>query len=807
MASKTKAMKKNLFLLLFLIGQASWAQTVSPSKREVIGRDIGQLKGIKISGRITDAITGDALVGATVTVPELDMVKITDNNGGFELILDRAEYNLQFRYVGYETINYPITAVGDGRISLRMIQEDFQLDDVVIFGRDPEKNIRSTDMGSITLSMNTIRELPPFLGEIDIVRSLATLPGVSQVGEASSGLNVRGGGVDQNLIQFAGAPIYNPSHMFGLFTAFNADVVNDVTLYKAVVPARFGGRSSAILDILPKAGSVTKWGGDLMLSNYSGKLSVNGPVIKDKVSILGGFRISYINWFLNSLSNPTVRNSQANFYDGNLVISAPVSDKNEFTYSYYTSYDDFAFASDTTISWRNNAHTLQWKSRLSSKLSLEALGHYSLYNYGIFNQSGINDFDINSDIQDIGGKLFLGYNFSETNKVVFGGDFKQVNIQPGELIPTGTQQEILPKKVQNEIGQEAGVHFQHEFELGEKFGFSYGLRYDTYRYLGERVVRQYRENKPISDGSAIGETNYGAGEVIQTYDGLGPRASFRYSFNKASSVKLGYNKMYQFIHLISNTATIAPSDVWKLSDKFLEPQIADQYSVGYYNNFRGNIFETSIEVYYKDLQNVVEYKDGATLIMQNHLETELIPAEGRAYGIELYVKKNLGRLTGWVSYTYSRSLRRVITPFEEENINNGAWYASNFDKPHDLTLIGNYKVSTNTSVSATFAYSTGRPITFPEAKFDFSGNNLAYFDSRNQQRVPDFHRLDLATNFKLKGKGRFFDGEWTFSVLNVYGRKNPFSIFFDDVVGSPPQAFRLAILGVPLPSLSYAIKF
>lgn len=799
-------MKKILLLFIILLGQGAWAQTTTPPKREVIGRDIGQLKGIKISGRIIDEITGEALVGATVSVPELDLTRITDNNGAFELLLDRSEYNLQFRYVGYETIDYPITAVGDGRISIRMIQEDFQLDDVVIFGRDPEKNIRSTDMGAITLSMNTMRELPPFMGEVDIVRSLATLPGVSQVGEASSGLNVRGGGVDQNLIQFGGAPIYNPSHMFGLFTAFNADVVNDVTLYKAVVPAKYGGRSSAILDILPKTGGVSKWGGDLMVSNYSGKLSLNGPLIKDKVSILGGFRISYINWFLQTLSNPTVKNSNANFYDGNLIINAPLSDKNEFTYSYYTSYDDFAFSSDTTISWKNTAHSLQWKSKLSSKLSLEALGYYSLYDYGISNLSGINDFEIKSDIADLGGKVFLGYQLSSTGKLVFGGEFKQVNIQPGELIPSGTE-DILPKKVQDEAGREAAVHFQHEFEVGEKFGFSYGLRYDTYQYLGPRVVRQYEENQPVSDGSAIGETNYEDGEVIQTYGGLGPRASIRYSLSKASSIKLGYNKMYQFIHLISNTATIAPSDVWKLSDNFLEPQIADQYSLGFYNNFRGNIFETSIEVYYKDLQNVVEYKDGATLIMQNHIETELIPAEGQAYGVELYVKKNLGRLTGWVSYTYSRSLRRVITPYEEENINDGEWYASNFDKPHDLTLIGNYKVSTNTSISATFAYSTGRPVTFPEAKFEYSGNNLAYFDSRNQQRVPDFHRLDFAVNFKFKGQGRFFDGNWTFSLLNVYGRKNPFSIYFDDAAGAPPQALRLAILGVPLPSLSYAIKF
>ncbi len=460
-----------------------------------------------------------------------------------------------------------------------------------------------------------------------------------------------------------------------------------------------------------------------------------------------------------------------------------------------------------TFSWQNNAHSLQWKSKLSEKLKLEAVGFYSLYEYGIFNQSGLNDFEINSDIKDMGGRTFLNYTLSPTQSFTLGAEYKQVAIQPGELVPTGVTEDLLPKKVQNEAGQEMAAHFQHELEIGEKIGLSYGLRYDRYNYLGARTVRSYREGTPVSDGSAIGETNYAENELIQTYDGLAPRASFRYSFSKASSVKLGYNKMYQFIHLISNTATIAPSDVWKLSDGFLKPQIADQFSLGYYNNFKGNIFETSVEVYYKDLQNVVEYKDGANLILQNHLETELIPAQGQSYGMELYVKKNLGTLTGWISYTYSRSLRQVITPFEEENINNGAWYASNFDKPHDLTLIGNYKVSTNTSISATFAYSTGRPITFPDAKFDYSGNNLAYFKDRNQQRLPDFHRLDFSVNFKLKGEGKFFDGDWTFSVLNVYGRKNPFSIFFDDAPQQPPQAFRLALLGIPLPSLSYAISF
>lgn len=801
-------MVKKLQILIFLLFVLGTSDLIAQQKN-IIGRDIGQLKDIKISGRIIDEITGEPLSGATITVRELNKTEITSLNGSFNLVLDRAEYTLEIRYVGYETIIYPFVAVGEGRINLTMIQEDFTLDDVVIYGRDPEKNIRSTDMGAISISMNTLRELPPFLGEVDIIRSIATLPGVSQVGEASSGLNVRGGGADQNLIMFAGAPIYNPSHLFGLFTAFNPDVVNDFTLYKAIIPTKFGGRGSSILDISPKSGSLTEWGGDLMVGSVSGKVSLNGPVIKDKVSAKIGFRGSYINWLLNSLNSPTLRTSQANFNDVNGILYGEINENHNLTYSFYRSYDDFALASDTTISWTNLSHTLRYQGKFSEKFSLDATGFYTLYDFTIFNQSGINNFDLKSGIIDTGLRLNFTYALGENNRISFGGDTKSITINPGELIPgiVDGEASVLPQKVQSEFGLESGFYLQHEFELGEKLGFSYGVRYDTYQYLGPRTVNEYAPNLPLNPGNIIGETTYQDGDVIQSYDGWGPRVSMRYSLNPKTSIKGGYNKMYQFIHLISNTATIAPTDVWKLSDQFLKPQIVDQYSLGIYKNFKGNIFETSVEVYYKDIQNIVEYKDGAKLLLQNNLETEIIPGEGQAYGIEIYAKKNIGRLTGWASYTYSRALRRVITPFEEEIINDGEWFPSNFDKPHDLTLIGNYKIANNTSFSGTFSYSTGRPVTFPEAKFDFAGNSLAFFRNRNLQRIPDFYRLDVSLYFKLKGQGKFFDGDWTFAVMNVLGRKNPFSIFFADQPGSPPQAYRLAILGVPLPTLSYSLKF
>jgi hypothetical protein len=794
-----------LLLLLFSVCHL----TAYSQQKTVIGRDIGQLKDIKIGGRLTDQITGEALVGATITVRELNKTEVTNTNGSFNLVLDRAEYILEIRYVGYETIIYPFVAVGDGRITLTMIQEDFDLDDVVVFGSDPEKNIRSTEMGAVSINMNTLKELPPFLGEVDIIRSIATLPGVSQAGEASSGLNVRGGGADQNLILFAGAPVYNPSHLFGLFTAFNPDMVNEFTLYKAIIPTKFGGRGSSILDITPRSGSLDRWGGDLMVGTVSGKASLNGPIIKNHLSAKVGFRGSYINWLLNSLNNPDLRSSNANFNDMNGILYGEINENHNVTYSFYRSYDDFALASDTTISWTNMSHTLRYQGKFGERTNVDVIGFYTEYDFSIFNKSGINNFDLQSGIQDLGLRLNFTYNVGERNKISFGADTKQITIRPGDLIPLPSDGEssVLPQSVQNEFGRESGVYAQHELEFGEKFGISYGLRYDFYQYFGPRTVREYAPNLPISNGTVIGERTYGDGELIQSYDGLGPRASFRYSFDSKTSIKGGYNRMYQFIHLISNTATIAPTDVWKLSDQFFKPQIVDQLSLGVYKNFKGNIFETSVEVYYKDIQNVIDYKDGARLLLQNNLETEIIPGQGKAYGAEFYVKKNLGRTTGWASYTYSRTFRRVITPFEEEIVNDGEWYPANFDKPHDLTLIGNYKLATNASFSATFSYSTGRPVSFPEAKFDFAGNSLAYFPNRNLQRLPDFHRLDISFNFKLKGEGLFYQGDWTFAIMNVYGRKNPYSIFFADQPGSPPQPYRLAILGVPLPTLSYSVKF
>lgn len=772
----------------------------------IVGKESGELRDFKVTVRVIDDITGESLIGATVIIPESNLQGITNENGNIYFTLIRADYPIQVRYVGYEPLNFKFRVINDGRLLIRMREVNLELDNIVIYGRDPEQNIKSTDMGAATLSISSLKEMPAFMGEIDIIKSMATLPGVSQVGEAAAGFNVRGGGQDQNLILYAGAPIYNPSHLFGVFTAFNADAISNVVLNKSVVPAKFGGRGSSIMEITTRGGNLNKWNTDLMLSTFSAKASFDGPIVKDRVSALIAARGSYVNWLLGSLSNPDLRNSAANFYDMNVILTGAINDKNIITYSFYNSYDDFALASDTTISWTNRSHSLRYQSTLSDKLDMDITAYSTLYEFTIFNQSGINNFDLNSGITDIGGKINFVYQLNPKNKINFGGESKILTIQPGELVPS-VNSNILAKKVQEENGRESAVYFQHEVDVSDKFAFSYGARYDMYQYFGGRLVNQYEEARPRNLGSVTGTIAYDEGELIKNYNGLSPRLSVRYSLSDKSSIKAGYNKMYQFIHLISNTATIAPTDFWKLSDQYLRPQIVDQYSVGFYKNLKGNIYETSVEVYYKDLQNIVEYKDGANLILQNSLETELVSGIGKAYGIEFFLKKNVGRLTGWAGYTYSRTLRQVVSPFEEEAINNGNWYPSNFDKPHDLTLVWNYKMGSFTSFSGTFSYSTGRPVTFPEAKFDYSTNVLAFFDQRNLQRIPDFHRLDLSLNFNLNTTKKLWAGDWTFTVMNVYGRRNPFSIFFNDVSGLPPQAFRLSILGVPIPTLSYALKF
>lgn len=797
-------MKKYIPLLatLFFISINSFAQN-----RITIGTPTNEYNVHNVYGKVISRRDKSSLPGVNLYIASLQKGVSTDVDGNFMIKLRKGAYDLSVTFIGYKESIVLINVVGDGRILIRLDEDLTQLEEVIVTGEAADANVSSTAIGRTSLTVESIKELPPFMGEVDILKTITLLPGVSTVGEASSGFNVRGGGSDQNLILLGGAVLYNPTHLFGLYSAFNSELVDNVTLYKGGIPAKYGGRTASIVDIKYKEGGMKNWAGEATVGSVSSKFSVNGPIIKDKLSVAVGGRVSYINYLLNLVDDPEIANSEAFFFDGNAIVTYRLNDNNKLSYSFYQSGDQFKLASDTAYRWQNQGHVFEWTHSFSDNFALNFSLVRSKYDFEIRNESNINSFSINSGILDDAVNLDFELGINEKNELSFGLQTKLMQIQPGELKPNDVQSAINPKILEPEKGLESAVYVQHDIELSDRLAISYGLRYNYYNYLGPKTIAEYEQFVPRSDETIISDSTYQTNEVISNYSGLEPRASMRWSFNSTTSLKLGYNRMYQYIQVISNTTSISPTDIWKLSDPYIEPQIVDQYSIGIFKNFRENIWETSIETYYKNIANIVEYKDGANLILKENLETELLSGIGRAYGIELYIKKKSGKLTGWFSYTYSRSLRQVNGAYPITSVNNGKWYPSNYDKPHDGTAVINYKFNQITSFSAIFTYSTGRSVTYPSAKFNYEGAEVAYFDNRNQNRAPDYHRLDLSLKFAFTAKKKIFQGDWVLAIYNVYGRKNAYSVFFDDVTGAPPQAFQLAVLGIPFPSLSYSLKF
>ncbi len=796
-------MLKNFTIIILLL--ASF--TSIAQKRIVVGKQAKREGLFRIDGKVIDIITGEPLVGVNVFLAAQKKGATTDKYGRFMLVLLNGNYDAQVSLVGYETLILPFTLRGNGILKIRLSEELLELEEVVIAAIGADQNIQSTDIGKSTITIETIEALPPFAGEIDVLKSIVLLPGVTSVGEASSGFSVRGGNSDQNLILLGGAPLYNPSHLFGFFSSFNSDIISDVTLYKGGIPAKYGGRGSSILDLHFKTGNFNDWSGKASIGFISTKIVADGPIVKDKLSLIVAGRTSYSNWILNSIKDADISNSAASFYDVNGIVNYQMNSKNDFSYSFYRSFDDFKFASDTSFLWTNQNHVFKWNHEFNDKLLLDLSFARTAYNFNIQNKAGFSNFELKSSIIDQGASLGLTYEIGEGNVVSLGLQSKELRINPGEMIPLNSGSSVSAKFTEEEKGLESGAYIQHDIDITQQLSLTYGLRYSQFRYLGSNTIFEYEEFRPRREESIINQLNFTNNETIKMFDGLEPRFALRWALNTSSSIKLGYNRMFQYIHLISNTTTIAPTDVWKLSDPHIAPEEVNQYSIGLFKNFRKNSIETSVEAYYKDLDNIVEYKDGAELILSDHLETELLNGTGKSYGLELYLKKKTGRLTGWVSYTWSRSKRQVIGAYPEEIINKGEWFPSNFDKPHDLTVVAEYWLGNNVKFSSIFTYSTGRPVTYPSAKFRYGRSQLAFYENRNLNRVPDYHRVDVSLTFHFISNKRALKGDWVFSIYNLYGRKNAFSVFFDDAPRQPPQAYKLSVLGIPFPSLSYSFKF
>ena len=761
---------------------------------------------LRLNGYIRDANTNEPVIGVTVYVPSSQKGVSTDASGYFELNLPPGSYDIRLQSIGYQEDIQTVDLNRSTTVSFSLYEKTIQLEGVTISEKGADENISSTKMGTNQLSIKTIRTLPPFLGEVDIFRSLLLLPGVSTVGEGAAGFNVRGGSVDQNLILLDGVPVFNPNHFFGFFSSVNGDIVKNVTLHKGGISARYGGRLASIMEIDLKDGNNEQIKGSGGVGLISARLNVEGPIIKDKSTFVLSGRTSYSNWLLRQSKNPDLKNSEANFSDANAKLFHRFDDFNSLSVSGYFSTDGFKFAFDTTYQWQNLAGTFNWNHLFNDRLVGSLRGSVSRDQYDISSSQPQNSFNQNYNINQSTVQTDFSYFASERSKWDFGLTAQLYRVFPGQLSP-GEDSQINPVNLDLDQGLEYALYLNNEISVLPRVDLMMGLRWSHFHKLGPGTSFQYEAGLPRAENTITDTLQYGNRRPMKYYHGLEPRFSARIGIDNRSSIKVGYNRMRQYIHLISNTTAVTPIDIWKLSNNNLAPQISDQLAVGYFRNYRNNTIETSLELYYKKLTNILDYKDGADLFLNNLLEQELLAGEGKAYGAELMINKTMGRLTGWFSYTYSRTLQKFDGDYPELQINRGEYFPSNFDKPHEVTVSGTYRFSRRVTFSSNFTYSTGRPITLPEAKFSYDGYLVVQFSDRNKYRIPDYHRLDLSLTIEGNHKrDKNWHGSYTFSIFNVYGRKNPYSVFIKPN-GLLPQAYKLAVLGVVFPSFTYNFKF
>jgi hypothetical protein len=762
-----------------------------------------------VSGYVREGATGQGIVGATVYAENADQGTSSNLNGYFSFILPVGRNQLTINSLGFEDETRNVRIVSDGSLSVDMFEETARLEEITITEQAEDYNISSSQMSATRMDIQKVKKMPAFLGEVDLINSIELLPGVSVAGEGAAGFNVRGGDVGQNLILLDGIPIFNPSHLFGFFSAFNADLLKDATLYKGGIPARYGGRIASVLDVSLREGNLREFKGSGGIGVIASRLSLEVPLVKEKSTLMIGGRASYSDWILNRVDDLSIRNSDVSFYDANLKWTYRLNESHRIGLTGYLSNDDFTFAENTAYGYGNAGAAFNWDFLINQDwLSTVSLTH-SRFNYRV------------GDLQDSARATTLaaGFAISEIrwNLTRYWGDRHQVDVgahvsrydfEPGRLEPVGPFSLVTPIELDREQAWDVSVYASDAFDISERVSLTLGLRYNHYRAIGPGGEAVYEDGLPRSSGTIVDSLRYGRGETFATYQGFEPRAALRLGLNSRSSLKLSYNRLRQNMHLISNTTAITPTDIWKLSDRHVLPQIGDQYALGYFRNSFGNSIETSVEVYYKDIQNLVEYKDGAEILANQQLETDLLNGTGRAYGAEFYLAKNMGKLTGWLSYTYSRTLRRVEGVFPEEQVNQGEWYPSNFDKPHDFTVVGNLQLTRRVRIGFNFTYNTGRPVTLPVGSYRVGDQVIANFSKRNQYRIPDYHRLDIS--FSVDGnlkKKKKWDSSWTFAVYNLYGRNNPYSVFFVNDRGGSLSAYQLSILGRPFPSVTYNFKF
>jgi hypothetical protein len=749
-----------------------------------------------ISGTIKDAQTGESLIGATITTAELKQNGVVTNDYGFySLSLPAGNYTLQISYVGYAGIEVKINLHKNITINQGLSTGNNLKEVVVKGGAKGNENVSSPQMGVNKLDASMLNDVPVLLGEKDVLKTIQLLPGVKSTGDANTGYYVRGGGADQNLILLDGAPVYNATHLFGFFSIFNSDAIKDVALYKGGMPAAYGGRLSSVLDVKMDEGNNQNFAFQGGIGLISSRIKAEGPLVKGKSSFMVSARRTYADVFLKLSGDSSLKGSSLYFYDLNVKLNYQLDDKNTLYLSTYYGKDNIGLKDNFNSNWGNTTASFRWNHIYSSKLFANTSVVYSNYQYKIDNYSENNIFSLASRIKDFSVKEDFNWFVSNTNKVNFGLDLTHHHLSPANINSTPTAI-FNSTQIEDRYAYEPAIYLADELKIGQKINLVYGARLNLFALRGPGTFDTYDAN-----GNVTGSTTYASGKTVKSYLNLEPRLTANYTIDDENSVKISYNHNSQNIHLLSNSTSSLPTDLYVLSSNNIKPGIADQVALGYYKNLNHNTYELSGEVYYKWLGNQIDYKNNAQLVANENVETQLLYGVGRAYGVELFLKKKYGRLNGWIGYTLSKVENRF------DGINNGAYFPARQDRTHDVSLVVIYKLSKRVTLSSVFVYGTGNAVTFPDGKYKVGGITTYYYSSRNGCRLPSDNRLDLGVTWDGKPHKKYQSG-WTFGIYNVYNRKNPYTVTFKDSDDKPPhtQAVETSLFGI-IPSITWNFKF
>jgi len=759
-----------------------------------------------VTGYVKDRDTKEPVSGVTVFNQKLMKGAVSNDHGYYSMSLPRGFHILRFSFIGMKEKTVSINLYGSGEMNAELNSVLIPLKETVVSAQK-SITLQRYEVGVEKITMSTFRLMPTSMGESDIIKSVLLIPGVSSVGEGASGFNVRGGSADQNLILLYGAPLYNSSHFFGFFSAVNADIIRDATLYKGGIPSRYGGRVSSVLDIGSREGNRNEFAGNAGISPVTTHLTLEGPLIKDTLTYLLAARTTYSNWIFKLFNDPSLRNSKASFYDINGKIVWDVNKKNKIDLSAYTSHDNFRLNSDTTYSYNNNIAALKWRHFFTNSFFSSVSLNHSRYDYEVSStKNQLEAFNLIHQLNSTSLKSDFNL-FHGRHEFNFGLEITRYVVSPGKYLPAGDSSLVVPESLEREHAFEGALYADDKIVLNDLLSVDFGIRLSSFMSLGPRKVLKYSPSYSKSLATVTDTMNFNRGETTGKYAGPELRLSLNFKLSDRNSLKLNYNRTRQYIHLLSNTASISPTDTWKLSDYYLKPQVGDQIGAGFYEMLLQNRVEASVEIYYKKIRNIVDFKGGTDLVMEDNIEKDIVNLNGKAYGVELALKKTEGKIQYAFSYTYSRTMVKSPVTFSEEVINSGKWFPANFDKPHDLILTFNYIYSRRVSFSSAYTWSTGRPVTYPVATYPLYDGTLVHYSDRNRYRIPDYSRLDIAVKVSGNLRSRkIAHPNWTFSIYNLLGRQNVYSVYFtkeEDVF----RGYRLSIFGRAIPSVTFSFDF